>query len=466
MKNSKPEVSVIKMYAAREEIYPRETKGRYASLRWLCVWLTQLAFYGLPWLSWNGRQALLFDLAARKFYIFGIVLWPQDFIYLAVLLIICAYLLFLVTAIAGRVWCGFACPQTVYTEIFLWIERVIEGKRSARMRLDKQSASVGKLAKKTAKHMAWGAVALWTGFTFVGYFTPIKELAQQVLALTLGPWQMFWVLFYSFATYGNAGWLREQVCKYMCPYARFQSSMFDKDSLIISYDRKRGEPRGMPNKHSEAAGLSFGACIDCSMCVQVCPVGIDIRDGLQYECIGCAACVDACNSVMDKIGSARGLIRYTTDNALANNLSVKEVRRRAWRPRVLIYGAILTAIVIVFFTALTMRTPLKLDVIRDRGAMGREVEDGMIENVYRLQIMNTAEQAHQYRISVTGIESIALATPDEVTLQGTETRAVPVRVRVAPGHGEPGSNEISFSLQALDDAGLNVTEHAVFFVPR
>jgi cytochrome c oxidase accessory protein FixG len=464
MKNSKPEVSVIKMYAAREEIYPRETTGRYATLRWLCVWLTQLGFYGLPWLSWNGRQALLFDLAARKFYIFGIVLWPQDFIYLAALLIICAYLLFLATAIAGRVWCGFSCPQTVYTEIFLWIERVIEGKRSARMRLDKQGPSLEKFGKKLAKHMAWGTVALWTGFTFVGYFTPIRELAQQIFALTLGPWQMFWVLFYSFATYGNAGWLREQVCKYMCPYARFQSSMFDKDSLIISYDRERGEPRGMPNKHN--ANQKLGACIDCSMCVQVCPVGIDIRNGLQYECIGCAACVDACNSVMDKIGAARGLIRYTTENALTNKLSVAEIRKRALRPRVLIYGAILSMIVIVFVTALTMRTPLKLDVIRDRGAMGREVEDGMIENVYRLQIMNTTEQAHQYRISVDGIETLALVTPDVVRLDGTETRAIPVRVRAAAGHGAPGSNDIHFKLQALDDASLHVSEHAVFFVPR
>ncbi len=464
MKNSKPEVSVVKMYAAREEIYPRETSGRYASLRWLCVWLTQLAFYGLPWLSWNGRQALLFDLAARKFYIFGIVLWPQDFIYLAALLIICAYLLFLAPAIAGRVWCGFSCPQTVYTEIFLWIERVIEGKRSARMRLDKQGPSLAKFAKKTAKHMAWGSVALWTGFTFVGYFTPIRELAQQIVALTLGPWQTFWVLFYSVATYGNAGWLREQVCKYMCPYARFQSSMFDKDSLIISYDRERGEPRGMPNKHK--ASQELGACIDCSMCVQVCPVGIDIRNGLQYECIGCAACVDACNSVMDKIGAARGLIRYTTENALTNKLSVTEIRKRALRPRVLIYGAILSVIVIVFVTALTMRTPLKLDVIRDRGAMGREVEDGMIENVYRLQIMNTTEQAHQYRISVDGIETLSLVTSAVVRLDGTETRAIPVRVRAAAGHGEPGSNDIHFSLQALDDASLHVTEHAVFFVPR
>ncbi len=466
MDNSKPEISVIKMYAAREEIYPREIKGRYASIRWLCVWLTQLAFYGLPWLSWNGRQALLFDLAARKFYIFGIVLWPQDFIYLAALLIICAYLLFLATAIAGRVWCGFTCPQTVYTEIFLWIERVIEGKRSARIRLDKQPASLSKYAKKTAKHLAWGSVALWTGFTFVGYFTPIRELALQVTAMTLGPWQTFWVLFYSFATYGNAGWLREQVCKYMCPYARFQSSMFDKDSLIISYDRKRGEPRGMPNKHSEAQGKQFGSCIDCSMCVQVCPVGIDIRDGLQYECIGCAACVDACNSVMDKTGDARGLIRYTTDNALANNLSVKEIKRRALRPRVLIYGAILSMIVIAFFTALTMRTPLKLDVIRDRGALGREVEDGMIENVYRLQIMNTSETAHLYKITVDGIDTLKLVNSDEVQLDGTETRAVPVRVQAEAGQGAPGSNDISFSLQAVDDESLRVTEKAVFFVPR
>jgi len=174
------EPQVIKMYAAREQIYPREAKGRYATWRWVCVWLTQLAFYGLPWLTWNGRQALLFDLTTRKFYIFGVVLWPQDFIYLAALLIICAYLLFLVTAIAGRVWCGFSCPQTVYTEIFLWVERRIEGTRSARMALDKQGPSVRKAFKKTAKHLAWGAIALWTGFTFVGYFTPIKELAREV----------------------------------------------------------------------------------------------------------------------------------------------------------------------------------------------------------------------------------------------------------------------------------------------
>ena len=463
---SAPETQVIKMYAAREEIYPRETTGRYARLRWLFVWLTQLAFYGAPWLQWNGRQALLFDLATRKFYISGMVLWPQDFIYLAVLLIISAYLLFLATAVAGRVWCGFTCPQTVYTEIFLWIERKIEGKRSARMLLDRQPWSVGKLGKKTAKHLAWGAVALWTGLTFVGYFTPIKQLLVEVQTFNFGPWEWFWVLFYAFATYGNAGWMREQVCKYMCPYARFQSSMFDKDTLIITYDSERGEPRGpLVPRHKHAASTG-GACIDCSLCVQVCPTGIDIRNGLQYECIGCAACVDACNGVMDKIDAPRGLIRYATERALDEHLSPTAIRRRTWRPRVRIYTAVLCLIVAGAGAALYLRVPLKMDVIRDRGAMGREVEDGMIENVYRLQIMNTTESAHTYRITVDGIDTLALVTPAIVRLEATETRAVPIRLRTAHGAAQKGSNRIAVSLTSVDDPALHVKETAVFIVPR
>ncbi|GJI97435.1 ferredoxin [Duganella caerulea] len=458
-----PAPQVIKMYAKREQIYPRETTGRYARLRWLFVWLTQLAFYCSPWMQWNGRQALLFDLVARKFYIFGLVLWPQDFIYLAALLIICAYLLFLATAVAGRVWCGFACPQTVYTKIFLWIELKIEGPRSARMALDRQPPSAAKFGKKTAKHLAWGAVALWTGFTFVGYFTPIKLLGNEVLTLSFGPWEWFWVLFYSFATYGNAGWLREQVCKYMCPYARFQSSMFDRDTLIITYDSERGEPRAPLSKREELKG---GSCIDCSLCVQVCPTGIDIRKGLQYECIGCAACVDACNGVMDKIGEPRGLIRYSTERAMLMHYTPTEIRKRTLRPRVKIYSGILGLIVIAVVTALSLRTPLKLDVIRDRGAMGREVEEGMIENVYRLQIMNTSEQAHTYRIRVSGIDTLTQVTPDQVRVEGTETKAYPIRLRSAHGAGKPGSNKIEIELTAVDQPSLHVEEHAVFFVPR
>ena len=466
MESASPEVAVIKMYAAREEIYPREVQGRYANLRWFFIWATQLLFYGLPWLNWNGRQAVLFDLGARKFYIFGIVLWPQDFIYLAALLIICAYSLFLFTAIFGRVWCGFTCPQTVYTEIFMWIERKIEGSRSARMRLDRQPASAAKFLRKFAKHLSWGAVALWTGFTFVGYFTPIHVLAAEVMSLGLGPWEWFWVLFYSFATYGNAGWMREQVCKYMCPYARFQSAMFDKDSLIITYDQERGEPRGARNKSDPDSSKVLGDCIDCSMCVQVCPTGIDIRKGLQYECIGCAACVDACNSVMDKIGAPRGLVRYWTDHAMTYRWSTEQILRHAFRPRVIIYTLVLLAIVSVFVGTLLTRTPLKMDVIRDRGSMGREIEDGMIENVYRLQIMNTEETAHRYRISVSGIDGISLQGSTNIELAATESRGVPVNIRIPAGVGEKGSNKIFVTITDTDNPDVQVSEKAVFFVPR
>ena len=459
-----PKGTVISMYAAREEIYPREAKGRYARLRWACVLLTQLLFYGLPWLNWNGRQAVLFDLAARKFYLFGLVLWPQDFIYLAGLLIVSAYLLFLVTAVAGRVWCGFSCPQTVYTEVFLWIERRIEGARSARIRLDRQPWSAEKLAKKTAKHLAWGAVATYTGLSFVAYFTPARALVAAIGQLALGPWESFWIGFYSLATYGNAGWLREQVCKYMCPYARFQSAMFDQDTLIVTYDVKRGEPRGAQAKAKAAPGK--GDCIDCGMCVQVCPTGIDIRKGLQYECIGCAACVDACNGVMDKIDLPRGLIRYSTDRAMANGWNALTIGKRILRARVLIYSGLLVLIAGALGTALALRTPLKLDVLRDRGAMGREVGDGMIENVYRLQIMNTGEQPHRYRIAVNGLAGALVDGSDMTEVAGISARAVAVRVQVPRASAKPGSHPIAFTLTAQDADGPRVQESAVFIVPR
>lgn len=462
MPDAEPQYATIKMYASREEIYPREVTGLYASWRWVCVWLTQLAFYGLPWLSWNGRQAVLFDLAARKFYLFGIVLWPQDFIYLTVLLIICAYSLFLFTTVAGRLWCGFACPQTVYSEIFMWVERKIEGSRSARIRLDKQRLTLEKAGKKVAKHGVWLGIALWTGISFVGYFTPIHTLLQEILLVTLGPWEWFWVLFYALATYGNAGWMREQVCKYMCPYARFQSVMFDQDTLMITYDDQRGEPRNAKNAKNPAAG----ACIDCSLCVQVCPTGIDIRNGLQYECIGCAACIDACDMVMDKIQAPRGLIRYSTANAIKNHWSQRQIMQSVLRPRVLVYSGLLVLIVCAFLGALLTRMPLKLDVIRDRGSMGRELDGGVIENVYRLQVMNTDELAHKYVIKVSGIQSLSLELPGELELAGASTKAIPVRVHAEHGYGKPGSNQIWFELQAVDQPELQVKEKAVFFVPR
>jgi len=438
----------LSLYEVRRKIYPRAVHGWFAAWRWALVWATQIVFYGGPWLSWNDRQALLFDIAQRKFYLFGLVFWPQDIIYLAVLLIVSALALFLFTALAGRLWCGYACPQTVYTEIFLWIERLVEGDRNARMRLDRQKAGAEKLALKAAKHAAWIAVALWTGITFVGFFTPIRELCAELLSFSLGPWEAFWVLFYGFATYGNAGWMREQVCKYMCPYARFQSAMFDQDTLVITYDAKRGEPRGK--------GSASGDCVDCGICVQVCPTGIDIRDGLQYECIGCAACIDGCNQVMAKVGKPQKLIRYSTLNAIEGK------RTRVLRPRVVVYSLILLAISVAASASLYLRTPLKVDVIRDRAAIAREVEGGQIENVYRLQIMNTTEQARAFQVTVRGLPDIHVWGEPTVGVPAATSRMVPIKVRAAPA--APGTHPIEFEVRALGVEGVAVTEHSVFIV--
>jgi cytochrome c oxidase accessory protein FixG len=455
----------VSLYAAQEKIYPRSVAGFFSAWRWVTVWITQLVFYGLPWLQWNDRQAVLFDLEARRFYIFNLVLHPQDFIYLTGMLVIAALALFLFTAIAGRLWCGYACPQTVYTEIFLWIEKKVEGDRSARIRLDHAAFSLTKLFKRLAKHGAWMAVALWTGFTFVGYFTPIRELAALTVALALGPWQTFWVLFYGFATYGNAGFMREQVCKYMCPYARFQSAMFDKDTLIVTYDEERGEPRGPRSKKADPAAMGLGACVDCSLCVQVCPTGIDIRNGLQYECIGCGACIDVCNDVMDKVGYPRGLVTYATQNGLANHWSKTQMLRRAMRPRVLIYSGILLAISTALLVSLWLRTPLKVDVIRDRGTLARMLEQGRIENVFRLQIMNITETPQRYSVAVRGLDGIAIASEHEFEVLPAEVRSAVVRVQIPPG-ATPGSYPIDFDIQAIGNEDVRVREAAAFLVPR
>jgi cytochrome c oxidase accessory protein FixG len=458
--------TMVSLYASREKIQPRSVQGLFANWRWVMVWITQLVFYGLPWLEWNARQAVLFDLEARRFYIFGLVLYPQDFIYLTGLLVICAFALFLFTAVAGRLWCGFACPQTVYTEIFLWIEKKVEGDRSARLRLDQSAMSAAKLGKRSLKHALWIGFSLWTGFTFVGYFTPIRELGALSVAAALGPWQLFWIFFYGFATYGNAGFLREQVCKYMCPYARFQSAMFDKDTMIVTYDAQRGEPRGARSKKADPKALGLGACIDCTLCVQVCPTGIDIRNGLQYECIGCAACIDVCDDVMDKVGYPRGLIRFSTQNGVANGWDTRQMLRRALRPRVLVYTSILAAITLAVGLSLFMRTPLKVDVIRDRGALARMVEQGRIENVFRLQIMNATESPQRYAISVSGLPGIALDSSAEVEVLSTEVRAVAVRVQIPPETASPGSHPIQFDIRAVGDASIHVAEKAAFLVPR
>ncbi|MEJ5206952.1 4Fe-4S dicluster domain-containing protein [Denitratimonas sp. CY0512] len=524
MKKEIPVTVEHSLYVSEAKIQSRDIDGRYQRLRKLATIVLLGMFYLFPWLTWDGHQAVLFDLPARRFYVFGLTFWPQDFIFLALLLIIAGLSLFFFTALAGRLWCGFACPQTVWTEIFIAMEQVFEGDRSARIRLDKSPWTREKILKRGSRHAAWVVFALWTGFTFVGFFTPIKDLAARFYPFAWGGWEIFWVLFYSLATWGNAGVLREQVCKYMCPYARFQSAMFDRNTLIISYDAARGEPRG-PRKRgslgsvqergrarlspeaaesallyaatnlsaasravgarattalienrgrSEVEGASLfelaaqnrevlGDCIDCTLCVQVCPTGIDIRNGLQYECIACGACVDACNDVMDKIGYPRGLVRFTTHNALEGKPS------RILRPRVLVYGFLLLALLVGWGVGVAMRSPLIVEVLHDRNALYRELADGSIENGYGLKLVNKTGQAATYSVQVQSEADVSLSdAPLVIELPAEQVVSLPVTLQ-APGGAVKGRVTVEFIVQgegqSADAPPVKVVEEAAFFGP-
>lgn len=445
------------LYQKRKKIYPREVHGLFARFRTAGVLILLGLYYGMPWVTWGGRQAVLLDLPQRQFHIFGLTFWPQDFFYLAVLLILAALSLFFFTAVAGRLWCGYACPQTVWTEAFLWMERKIEGNRSQQMKLDKSKLSSRKLMLKGTKHTVWILFSLWTGFTFVGYFTPITDLASGIINTNLGPWESFWIFFYGFATYGNAGWMREQVCTYMCPYARFQSAMFDKDTLVISYDSERGDPRGSRRRGEDYKAKGLGECVNCQLCVQVCPTGIDIRDGLQYQCIGCAACVDVCDSVMEKVGYPKGLVRYTTENGLAGKAT------HILRPRIVIYAVLLMSLFAGLIYAVSQRVPVELDVIRDRNALYRETNEGLTENVYTLKLINMDTQAHEYTLSVDGLPDIELISETEIfRVASGEVLNIPVRVQVDPVVLKKPTNEISFTVNATDDADIHQEQTARF----
>ncbi len=452
------------LYVAQQKIYPREVPGRFRNLRTLATLGLLGIFYGLAWLQWNGRQAVLFDLPARKFYIFGLTFLPQDFFFLSWLLILAALSLFFFTAVAGRLWCGYACPQTVWTDAFVWMERITEGNRQQRMKLDKGPFTVNKLWRKTAKQVLWLSFALFTGLTFVGYFTPIRALITEIGSFSTGPWETFWVLFYGFATYGNAGYLREQVCKYMCPYARFQSAMFDKHTLIISYDTARGEPRGSRQRGMAYKGEGqnkniLGDCIDCTLCVQACPTGIDIRKGLQYECIACAACIDACDSVMDKMNYPHGLVRYSTQASLEGNAP------HVIRPRTIVYGLLLTVLFGGFLYAVTHRNLAELDVLRERNAMYRETDAGLIENIYTLRVVNKDSEPHTFTLAIDGVPDAQLLMDRELIEVGA-SEVVTLTVRVdAPALEQGGPHPINFKLSSSERKDLSITTASRFFSP-
>jgi cytochrome c oxidase accessory protein FixG len=438
------------LYAARQKIYPRDINGRFQRLRTTAAWVLLGIFYAIPWLRWNGRQAVLFDLPARQFHVFGLTLWPQDFYYLTWLLVIAALSLFFFTALAGRLFCGYACPQTVWTETFLWMERFVEGSRTQQMKLSKAPWGRDKFLRKAAKQFLWITFSLWTGFTFVGYFTPISELAGAVAHLSTGPWE----------TYVNAGFMREQVCKYMCPYARFQSAMFDRDTLIITYDDKRGDPRGARKKGADYKAQGLGDCVDCTVCVQVCPTGIDIREGLQYECIACAACIDACDEVMDKVGYPRGLIRYDTQSGLDGQ------RKRVLRPRTIIYATLLALLVTGFSFSITHRNLVGVDVLRDRNALYRERPDETVENVYNVKILNKDGNAHEFVITGSGLPGLQVDYAGRTVWVGPgQVQGVPVRIRI-PEHALKGGADIQVSIQATDQPQLRATGEARFIAPR
>ena len=461
IKPSGEEPAEQSLYAKHEKVYPREVHGRFANFRVASVLMLLGIFYGTPLLRWDGHQAVLFDLPARKFYIFGLTLWPQDFVYLAGLLIVAALSLFFFTALAGRVWCGYACPQTVWTEAFVWMERKIEGTRAQQMKLDKAGWTFKKFRIKATKQLVWIVFSVWTGFTFVGYFTPIDTLATGLINFQLGGWETFWIFFYGFATYGNAGFMREQVCMYMCPYARFQSAMFDTDTLIVAYDESRGEPRGSRKRNVDPATVGLGDCVDCTLCYQVCPTGIDIRDGLQYECIACAACIDACDDVMDKLGYDRGLIRLSTENAMQNKPS------KILRPRIIIYAVVLFIATSTVFYSLSSRVALELDVIRDRNQLYRETNEGLIENVYTLKIINMDTAGHRYILRADGITDLELLTDAKIIeVESGSVSELIVRLRADEANLETQSAKVRFYLQAEDANHLTVEEDARFLGPR
>ena len=450
--------NTVDLYASREKIYTKAFTGVFRNLRMVGGAFLFLLYFGTAWINWGDRQAVLWDLPERKFYIFGMTIWPQDFMLLSWLLIICAFGLFFITVFAGRVWCGYTCPQSVWTWIFMWCEKVTEGDRNQRMKLDKQPMSLQKLLRKSAKHSLWILIGLVTGLTFVGYFTPVRDLIPSLLNGEADGYAYFWVGFFTLATYGNAGWLRENVCIYMCPYGRFQSVMFDKDTLIVSYDTRRGESRGARKKDADYKAQGLGDCIDCTMCVQVCPTGIDIRDGLQFECITCAACIDACDSIMDKMGYPRGLISYTTEHNLSGQ------KTHLLRPRLIGYAIALLAMMSLFGYAVFNRSLVELDVLKDR-VLYRENEEGRIENVYNVKIMNKAQRAQTFVIEVSGLEGLHYEGKREVTAAEGEVFSLPVELSIDPDKLPSSTNEIVFTVKAVDDPSIQSDSDSRFIGP-
>ena len=455
--NINEEQMIIKPYEHEGSIQVREQKGRFQDIRRKLSWLLMLTFIAIPFIQYNGQQAVLLDIGQQQFRIFSVTFWPQDFILLAGIFMVAAFALFFVTAWLGRVWCGYVCPQTVWTLAYIWVEHRIEGNRNQRIALDKKPWSRDKIQKKATKHAIWLFMSLFTSTTFISYFIPAADLYAEMMTFQWSGLITFWVLFFALCTYGNAGFLREKVCTHMCPYARFQSAMFDKDTLLVAYDSQRGERRGPRRRKDDVKQLGLGDCVDCNLCVEVCPVGIDIRNGMQYECINCALCVDACDQTMDRFGYDKGLIRYTSEHELSgkpkNKVSLKLIG----------YGSFTLIITVLMAVWINARIPLETSILRDRNALYRVNYEGLVENTYTLKILNKTQQPLHYDISAKGIDAASLSAPKNLLILPGIMQEVPVTLSADGYDLDKKMTKIQFVIQAVEQPEIQLIKDTVFF---
>ncbi|MGZ5934710.1 MAG: cytochrome c oxidase accessory protein CcoG [Rhizomicrobium sp.] len=454
-----------KLYKAREPIYPKLVHGTYRKVKWALMAVTLAIYYLTPWIRWDRgpgapSQAVLVDLAHERFYFFFIEIWPQEVYYITGLLILSAVALFLVTSLFGRLWCGYACPQTVWTDLFIWVENLLEGDRSARIRLAAQPWTAEKIAKRVSKHAIWIFIAIATGGAWVFYFADAPMLAQQFLHGQAPLVATLSVGVLAFTTYSLGGLMREQVCTYMCPWPRIQAAMTDNEALAVTYRRDRGEPR-KPHKKGQPWGTTSN-CIDCHQCVAACPMGIDIRDGTQLECINCALCIDACDEIMDKVGLPRGLIAYDTDANVERRIRGERSRFKFIRPRTILYTVVLILVGSVMLYGLWARFSIGIDALKDRNPEFVRHSDGAVLNGYSVKLLNHADRTRTFLLTVTGAKFSSIKVigipnttlPISIPVEPDRVRAVRVLLTVAKDDLKPGGQEIEFH---LTDPGTHET---------
>jgi len=465
------------LYAARVAIHPKEISGLFRQIKWAVLATLLALYYVLPWLRWDRGpgtpdQAVLVDIPGRRFFFFGIEIWPQEIYYLTFLLIIAAFGLFLVSSLFGRVWCGFTCPQTVWTDLYMWVERKIEGDRGARIRLDRAPWTRDKIRKRASKHAVWLLIAAATGGVWIMYFNDAPTVTVDLLTGQAGLAVYFFFGLFTATTYLLAGWAREQVCTYMCPWPRFQAALLDQDSYVVTYQRWRGEPRA-PLRKGTTDWSNRGDCIACNNCVAVCPMGIDIRDGLQLECIGCGLCIDACNDVMKRIDRPRDLITLSTDHNQRRLAEGLRPTRRFLRKRTLLYVAVLSLVSLVVLVALSTRASTDVNILHDRNPLFVQLADGSIRNGYTIKILNKNRTAQHYEL---GIEGLAGAT---LTVMGQDAEGIPSATLVAnpdgvttyrvfvsaPRDGLEEVQDVTFSLTDQGGDGSTTEQETVFRAP-